>query len=522
MIHDPELAHELRTPLHGILAAVALLEGTPLGDDQSESVETIREAAQALLALADDALAAARPDAARADSSCDPRRVVDGARRLLAESARAKRLTLAAAVDADVPASLRANPGQLRQVLVNLVGNALKFTALGGVSVRAQRAAPNDPRRVDDPELVTVVFEVTDTGPGLDAAQQALLFQPFSQPHASPHGDAPRGTGLGLAISAALVQRMGGTIGVRSEPGAGSTFWFTVTAWADAAVPEPRSEPRDRNSSIGTALPGGTKVLVVDDDPLGRRVTARLLERLGCHVDGADSIASASEALERLDYDLVLLDRQLPDGDGFDVAVEQRRREAGRAERERRTHIVALTANADHTTRDRCLAAGMDACLVKPAGIDELRHVLSRLPVPTAPAERRPTPPALDAVRLDTLARLDAEAPGLLAGVADDYARGAAERVHALRAAVCRGDLVAAARVAHALRGSSAAAGAPRAAALAADLERAMTGSDARARAVAPSLASVEALALAVDAAARELAEAARRAQRRAAATVAP
>ncbi|MBV9880264.1 MAG: response regulator, partial [Gemmatirosa sp.] len=418
MIHDPVLAHELRTPLHGVLAAAALLLDSGLGAEQRELAETIREAAGALLRLADDSLGTGA-DATPRDAQADPRVVVDGVRRLLDPVARAKGVAVVVDVDDDVPASVRAADGALRQVLVNLVGNAVKFTAAGRVSVHVHRAGAD------------VRFAVRDAGPGIDAERRAALFRPLAD-HDASHG----GAGLGLAISAALVRRMGGAICVESASGAGSTFWVTLPAGVATREPvcpkeapahvQPRGERHD------------IRVLVLDDDPVGRRVTARMLERLGCRVDVVGRVGDAEEAMRRARYDVVLLDCELPDGDGCGVARWVRRGEGAGP----RTRLVALTACPDPATRERCLTAGMDAYLVKPVTLDELAAALAPAPAPV-----------IDVERVEMLARLDADAPGLLARVAAEYAAGASRQLAALEAAVAAGDAAAVARAAHAVRG---------------------------------------------------------------------
>jgi CheY-like chemotaxis protein len=278
-------------------------------------------------------------------------------------------------------------------VLVNLAGNAVKFTARGGVTLRVRRAAPDElrpaPGGADDPALVPIVFEVADTGPGLDAAEQAALFQPNAVPNAArpAHG----GAGLGLAIAAALVRRMGGTIGVRAAPGAGSTFWFAVTAWEEDA-PDADGVRRATPAPAAHHASGTRSVLVIDDDPVGRRATERLLRRLGCAVDTADGVAAAWKALRLGHHDAVLVDRRLPDGDGCDLASALRRGEAAQGGAPRR--IVALTASADPATRRRCLEAGMDAVLVKPVALDALRDALG-IPLPDAAPAAALVAPAL-------------------------------------------------------------------------------------------------------------------------------
>ncbi|AHG87700.1 ATP-binding region ATPase domain protein [Gemmatirosa kalamazoonensis] len=428
MIHDPVLAHEIRTPLHGVLAAAELLDDGALSAEQRGHVETIREAARALLALADDALTVGR-DARDADATCDVRETVHGVSRLLAPAAAAKGLTLLTRIDLDVPAHVRAAAGPLRQILVNLVGNAVKYTATGGVTVRVRR------------DGASVALEVHDTGPGLPTPTPRA-FEP-----AAPNG----GAGLGLTIAAALVRRLGGTLEARSTPHEGTVFSFTVRAAVVASTAvTPSAATGDGPSAAATA-----RLLVVDDDPVGRRVTAGLLARLGHRVDVAATVAEARAALDRATYDALFLDCALPDGDGCDVALALRRAEGNDAH----TRIVALTASPDAAVHARCLDAGVDACLVKPADLADLAAALA--------------PRAIDPATLDALARLENDAPGLLARVADDYARAADEALGALRRAIGAGDRRAAVEAAHRLRGSSASAGAAHAATLAGAVERA-------------------------------------------------
>ena len=255
--------------------------------------------------------------------------------------------------------ALHGDARRLQQVLDHLVGNAVKFTDRGEVEVRVAR------RDGAAAGMVALEIEVADSGNGIPVAQQASLFEPFTQ----ADGSTTRrqgGAGLGLAVARRLVARMGGEIGVSSAPSAGSTFWFTVTLpRAHAALPAPRP---------ATAAPLQGHLLVAEDNPINQKVAVRLLQRLGCTADVVANGREATEAAQRQPYDAVLMDCMMPEMDGYAATAAIRRAE-GEA---RRTPIIAMTANAVAGDRDHCLAAGMDDYLAKPVDADALRAVLTR------------------------------------------------------------------------------------------------------------------------------------------------
>jgi two-component system sensor histidine kinase/response regulator len=497
------VSHEVRTPMNGVIGMTGLLLDTTLTPDQREYARTVRASAQALLTIINDILDFSKVEAGKLEIEtvdCNPSMMVEETVDLLAEAAGAKGLELSYLVDAAVPAAVGGDPGRLRQILLNLLGNAVKFTDTGDVTLRVSVDS-------QDERSTLLRFEVSDTGIGVPEDARSRLFQPFSQVDASTTRKYG-GTGLGLAISRRLAELMGGSIGVESATGTGSTFWFTARVERRAT---PAEEPRqllanarvligaghgltgaliaqtvrrlggapdqvsdasgvldavrraheaqssysvvylDERLSGGPdlallgALAGGSglpavpvvlltasrnptrivvdqfisgrlakpvrasqivrgvttlagcpdrpteaprretpveraearsrgRILLAEDNVVNQRVATRLLEKFGYRVDVVADGREAVEAFTQLGYDLVLMDCQMPEMDGFTATGAIREREtAGR-----RTPIVAMTAGAMPGDRERCLDAGMDDYLTKPVDVEKLRQVLDR------------------------------------------------------------------------------------------------------------------------------------------------
>jgi signal transduction histidine kinase/CheY-like chemotaxis protein len=370
------ISHELRTPLTGIVGATELLLGSPLDPRQREFLETSKSCADALLAVINDILDFSSIDAQKLELDSIPfrlRECIAGALQPLASRAEQKGLELPCEIAAEVPERLIGDPGRLRQVIANLVGNAIKFTDRGEVVLRVMVDSEMD-------RVVMLRFTVTDTGVGIPLEMQRTIFAAFSQADGSTtreHG----GTGLGLAIASRLAELMGGRIGVESEPGRGSTFWFTVRANL-----EPRAAyERARQTAVDLR---GRHVLIVDDNATNRRIFSEMLEGWRLRPTAVADAAAAREALRGAlaagePFELVLLDSCMPGTDGLTLAAEVK------ADPDlRHTLLVVLTSAAQPGDARRCREVGVTGYLPKPIMGTELlaaiQAVLAEAGVPGA------------------------------------------------------------------------------------------------------------------------------------------
>jgi len=370
------MSHEIRTPMTGVIGFADLLADTPLTAEQRDYVEHIRSSGEALLILINDILDFSKITAGKLaleSRPLDVRLTVERAAGLLAKQAASKELRLAVTVDPSTPAAIFGDAVRLRQILVNLVGNAVKFTEEGEVSltVSARRyPAAQDVSPDSAADTYEIEFVVRDTGPGIAPEHQRRIFDSFSQVDPSISRRFG-GTGLGLAISKSLVDQMGGALSVESEIGVGSTFRFTIPA--RVADSKPSHTRRAALGEIHAGLPP-VRVMVVDDNIVNRKLMTMALGRMGIRADLAENGAEALERVAHRPYDVVLMDVQMPVMDGLE-ATRRIRQEIPPAAQPR---IIAMTASAFPEDRDNCMQAGMDDYVTKPVNFEELLQAMRR------------------------------------------------------------------------------------------------------------------------------------------------
>ncbi|MEM9164203.1 MAG: response regulator [Cyanobacteria bacterium P01_F01_bin.4] len=365
------MSHEIRTPLNAVLGFSELLAMTPINTDQQEYVQCITQGGQTLISIIGDILDLSKLEARELTLTAtefDLRQLIQDLVQLFQPQVMTKELSIVSMISPDIPARFVGPVDRLRQVLTNLIGNAIKFTTAGRVTIHvtwSETDGGNRPR--------ALCFSVRDTGIGIAPSDQERIFAPFTQVDGS-HTRKYSGTGLGLTISQKIVQLMGGTLQVESELEEGANFGFAIALTpVEASAPNPAA-PGPAATPRRTSANSAARILVVEDAITNQYLMMRILKKLGYQ---ADAVSDGQKALDQLaihDYDLVLMDCQMPVLDGYEATQQLRHREG----KQRRTVVIGVTAAAMAGDREKCLIAGMDDYLSKPIRLEALKSLLEQ------------------------------------------------------------------------------------------------------------------------------------------------